>query len=110
MTDEQPKRPPTSGPGSGVAAWRDYAAALTGSPAESWAALSREEIVDLLDSEGAEARPPEVDEQQPDTDQQPGAEQPQAAADGPRRGPKWMVPTEDGFVPERALQQQQRNR
>lgn len=46
------QRPPLSGPGSGVEAWRKYAAEITGTPAESWAALSRERVIELLKSEG----------------------------------------------------------
>lgn len=46
-----PRRPPNSGPGSGADAWRRYAAEVTNSPPESWANLSREEIIELLDSE-----------------------------------------------------------
>lgn len=44
-----PVRPPTSGPGSGAPAWREYAAAVTGTPVEEWSTLSRDEIVELLD-------------------------------------------------------------
>lgn len=47
-----PQRPPTSGPGSGVEAWRRYAADVTDSPLESWSSLTRDEIIELLDSEG----------------------------------------------------------
>lgn len=47
-----PQRPPTSGPGSGVEAWRRYAADVTDSPLESWLSLTRDEIIELLDSEG----------------------------------------------------------
>lgn len=45
------KRPPTSGPGSGVDAWRRYAAEVTGEPAETFADLSREDIIALVPSE-----------------------------------------------------------
>lgn len=48
----EPQRPPTSGPGSGVEAWRRYAADVTDSPLESWSSLTRDEIIELLDSEG----------------------------------------------------------
>lgn len=44
-------RPPKSGPGSGIEAWREYAAKMTNSPVESWSTLSRDEIIELLDSE-----------------------------------------------------------
>lgn len=47
-----PQRPPTSGPGSGAQAWREYAAAVTGAPVDSYAALGRDEIIALLESEG----------------------------------------------------------
>ncbi|MEU8264471.1 hypothetical protein AB0C02_28095 [Micromonospora sp. NPDC048999] len=43
-----PKRPPTSGPGSGVEAWRRYAAEVTGTPVEQWAGKSREDIIKAL--------------------------------------------------------------
>lgn len=87
----RPERPPTSGPGSSIAAWREYAAAVTDSPVESWQSLSREEIVELLDSEGVDT-PPET-------------EQPATPAEHPRRRrPQWMVPTDDGnMVPESEL-------
>lgn len=54
-TSRQPgaaQRPPLSGSGSGVEAWRKYAAEITGTPAQSWAALSRERVIELLKSEG----------------------------------------------------------
>lgn len=50
--ESAPQRPPASGPGSGVEAWRQYAAEVTGSPAGSWATLTRDEIIELLESEG----------------------------------------------------------
>ncbi|WFE45312.1 hypothetical protein [Verrucosispora sp. WMMD1129] len=43
-----PQRPPTSGPGSGVEAWRKHAAEVTGTPAEQWAGKSRDEIMKAL--------------------------------------------------------------
>lgn len=43
------KRPPTSGPGSGVEAWRRHAAEVTGTPLEQWAGKSREDIIAALD-------------------------------------------------------------
>lgn len=54
-SDSEPVRPPSSGPGSGVEAWRAYAAEVTDSPAESWESLTRDEIIELLDSEGADS-------------------------------------------------------
>ncbi|PXY17352.1 hypothetical protein [Prauserella flavalba] len=131
---EIPQRPPTSGPGSGVAAWREYAAAVTDSPAESWASLSREEIIDLLAAEGVEGAPEEqvetdsdaapaeqapVDEPEPSADGTNGPAEGEAPAadvkerpaaqptpDRPAgaRRPVWMVPTADGWVPEHHLQ------
>lgn len=94
----RPERPPTSGPGSGAAAWRGYAAAVTDSPVEQWGALSREEIIELLDAEGDElstflARRPDPVVDEPE--QRPAR----------RRSPVWMVPTDDGMVPERDLRQ-----
>jgi hypothetical protein len=71
-----------------VTAWRAYAAAVTDSPVESWSELSREEIIELLDSEGT----PDVPESAaPADDTQPAPV---------RKGPVWMVPTADGMVPE----------
>lgn len=70
-----------------MAAWREYAAAVTESPVESWGELSREEIIELLDSEGVE--------QAPETGYAPSP--------APRRRPEWMVPTADGMVPEHEL-------
>lgn len=103
---ERPERPPTSGPGSGVAAWREYAAAVTGSPAESWAALSREEVIELLDSEGVE-QAPEAAGADPDAasaeQSEPAGESAQPERPARRRGPVWMVPTAGGMVPEHEL-------
>lgn len=48
-----PQRPPTSGKGSGVEAWREYAAAMTDLTSESLESLTRDEIIELLDQEGA---------------------------------------------------------
>nr|MDT0660853.1 hypothetical protein [Micromonospora sp. DSM 115978] len=48
----KPAPPRMSGAGSGVGAWREYAAAVTNSPASSWEALPRDEIVRLLRAEG----------------------------------------------------------
>lgn len=58
LADEQStavgERPPISGAGSTAEAWREYAANMTDSPVDSWASLSRAEIIELLDSEGAD--------------------------------------------------------
>lgn len=43
------KRPPASGPGSGAEAWRKYAVDETGKPAEWFADMSRDQIVEFLD-------------------------------------------------------------
>lgn len=90
-----PQRPPNTGKGSGAQAWREYAAALTDSPVESWSALSREEISDLLEAEGV-VEPPEGP-QRPETDKG-------EARAVPRRRPSrpvWMRPTDDGgYEPE----------
>lgn len=48
-----PTPPPTSGPGSGVDAWRTYAATVTGTTYESWGLLSRAEIIANLEGKGA---------------------------------------------------------
>jgi hypothetical protein len=87
------ERPPTSGPGSGVTAWRAYAAAVTDSPVESWSELSREEIIELLDADGVGQAGTEPD----------AVEAEQTAPPAPRRSPVWMVPTADGMVPESEL-------
>jgi hypothetical protein len=42
--------PPLSGPGSGVKAWREYAAEETDSSVEDWAEMSRDEIVERLNT------------------------------------------------------------
>ncbi|MFW6091492.1 MAG: hypothetical protein ACODAF_06405 [Actinomycetota bacterium] len=47
-----PQRPPVSGAGSGVRAWREYAAAVTGTPVKSWQHMSREQVMVSLDAEG----------------------------------------------------------
>lgn len=44
-----PRRPPQSGPGSGADAWRAYAAAVTGEPAEALAELTRDELIELVE-------------------------------------------------------------
>jgi hypothetical protein len=94
MSTEQPQRPPASGTGSGVAAWRTYAATITGTPAESWADLSREEIIQRLDGDSPSPDAETAAAGQPDTP---------APAVSPRH-PMWMVPTEDGgFVAEETL-------
>jgi hypothetical protein len=97
------ERPPTSGPGSGVGAWREYAAAVTGSPVESWGALSREDIIAQLDADGVDQADEQPDgDDQADVDEE--AESGQDAPAAPRRtGPVWMVPTPDGMVPEHEL-------
>jgi hypothetical protein len=41
----QAKRPPTSGPGSGVEAWRAFAAAVSGDPPEVFADATRDDLV-----------------------------------------------------------------
>lgn len=41
----QAKQPPTSGPGSGVEAWRAYAAKVSGEPPEMFAEATREQLV-----------------------------------------------------------------
>ena len=119
---EELQRPPVSGPGSGVAAWRAYAAARTDSPAESWAALSREEIIERLDAEDVTApTAAEADEiaeadgfdgadgrdEETDTTRDEGqADDADTTAAAPRRSSGrrlWMVPTEDGSVAEHEL-------
>lgn len=42
-----PQRPPTSGPGSGVDAWRSYVAETTGTSDEDLAGLSRDDLITL---------------------------------------------------------------
>lgn len=88
---EQPPRPPASGPGSGVKAWRAYACAV-GDDSTDWESLSREEIMARLGVDAAE--------QAGD-----GPSPPPVAAPAPprRRRPVWMAPTEDGPVPEPEL-------
>lgn len=52
MSDEQNKlqRPPPSGPGSGEEMWRAYAAQETGEDISEFAAMTRGEIIALLDN------------------------------------------------------------
>ena len=104
MTTEQPQRPPTSGPGSGAAAWRAYAAAVTDSPVESWDSLSRDEVMELLASEGAAPDPalalPDNGDGQVPVEAAPAEARPVSAEPRRRRRPEWMVPTPDGLVPE----------
>ncbi|WP_037322995.1 hypothetical protein [Amycolatopsis thermoflava] len=116
----QLERPPTSGPGSGAAAWRAYAAALTGSPAEAWAELSRDEVIAQLESDGVVAAAPE--DGGPSAGAAPaatGAPEESGRKDGVApvvegpagaRRPLWMVPTDDGMVPEVELRARQRQR
>lgn len=42
--------PPLSGPGSGVKAWREHAAAVTDSEVEDWADMTRDQIVERLNT------------------------------------------------------------
>lgn len=115
MGDQQqtPARPPISGPGSGVEKWRAYAAEVTGSPVESWAALSREDVISLLESEGVGQSAADADEVTAEVDTDSGGdpdEDAQDPGDAPmdaetvaaprRRRAAWMVPTADGWVPE----------
>lgn len=44
--------PPRTGAGSGVTAWRDYAAQMTDQPAEHWAGMSRTDIIAELEAKG----------------------------------------------------------
>jgi hypothetical protein len=105
---ETPQRPPASGPGSGVTAWREYAAVVTGSPVESWAALTREEIVQLLDSEGTDPNEPaELTETEQEADRNAATARAELNA-RPQPRPVWMTPTEDGWVPEHELIQRTR--
>lgn len=46
--DEGPKKPPTSGPGSGEDAWRVYVAATTDLSGEELASLSRTQMIELV--------------------------------------------------------------
>jgi hypothetical protein len=46
-----PQRPPTSGAGSSAPVWREYAAAVLGAPAETYATLGRDEIIALLNAQ-----------------------------------------------------------
>lgn len=85
----EPVRPPESGPGSGVAAWREYAAAVTGSDIDAWSSLSRDEIIELLDED--EAQSPAA-EQEPDYT----AVADPPAVTGRHRRPQWIKP--DGTV------------
>lgn len=98
-----------SGPGSSVAAWREYAAASTGTPVEQWGRFSRDEIVELLDGEAAVSSG--VDEAEQDgvqPDEGPGQhavdELPAASAGRP----EWMAWTDEGWKPERELDRRRR--
>ncbi|WP_435070446.1 hypothetical protein [Amycolatopsis thermoflava] len=117
----QLERPPTSGPGSGAAAWRAYAAALTGSPAEAWAELSRDEVIAQLESDGvvAAAAPEDGGPSAGAAPAATGAPEESGRKDGVApvvegpagaRRPLWMVPTDDGMVPEVELRARQRQR
>lgn len=49
---ELPPPPPRSGAGSGVENWREYAVQVTSRPAQTWANLNRQEIIDELTGMG----------------------------------------------------------
>ncbi|KXK63362.1 hypothetical protein AWW66_03345 [Micromonospora rosaria] len=51
---ESPRRPPTSGPGSGNDAWRRHAADKTRTPLKQWASKNRDDIRRELYGEGGE--------------------------------------------------------
>lgn len=53
ITEERPAPPPRSGAGSGVGAWREYAAQVTTRPAQTWAKMNRQEVIDELTAMGA---------------------------------------------------------
>lgn len=87
------EQPPTSGPGSGVAAWREYAAAVTGEPVAEFDDMTRDEVIEYLESSESESAP--VDDK-PATFGDTEVETPKPA---PVTG-SWMVPTDKGFVTE----------
>lgn len=79
------EQPPVSGPGSGVAAWRDYAAAVTGEPVAEFDDMSRDDIVEYLESVG------EVEPEQGPAESTEGPAAPEQATPI-RRGPQWIRP------------------
>lgn len=105
-------QPPMGGAGSGVDAWRAYAAAeVSDSPAESWAEMSRDDIIETLRLEGVLTDEPAAADVHPNDDpmtaereeyvDSEAAERAAALAEAREAdGPQWMVPTVNGPVPE----------
>jgi hypothetical protein len=89
------KRPPLSGPGSGVEQQRAYAAKLTGRPLEDFANMQRDEVIEFIDTYSAEDPPREA----PD-----GVKPTEKPRHKDAKGrPTWSVPVEGGYVPEHEL-------
>lgn len=79
--------PPTTGKGSGVQAWRAYAASATETPVSEWDSATREYIIEMFSGPSTPGPAESSRETKGDTRTT-------------HRRPVWMVPTEDGLVPE----------
>lgn len=91
------EQPPASGPGSGVTAWREYAAAVTGEPVAEFDDMSRDEIIEYLESSDTETAPVE---DMTGTEGLAEANDPEAAPESAPEGSGWMVPTDKGWKAE----------
>lgn len=96
------KRPPLSGPGSGLEAQRAYAAKLTGRPVEDFAEMGRDEVIAFIDEHSAEEQPKQAPEGVKPTEK--------ARHKDPKGRPAWSVPVEGGFVAEHVLVKAERER
>lgn len=90
------KRPPESGPGSGVDAWRAYAAKLTGQEVDFFAAMNRDEVIDYVEKHAAPDKPKQAPDGVTPKDK-PEHTNPQGL-------PTWSVPVEGGYVAEHEMQ------
>ena len=89
------KRPPESGPGSGVEQWRAYAVKLTGQDADFFAGMNRDEVIDYVEKHADPDKPKQAPEGVKVSD-----EPKHTNAQGL---PTWSVPVEGGYVAEHEL-------
>lgn len=89
------KRPPLSGPGSGVEAQRAYAAKLSGKDEDFFAGMQRDEVIDFIDQYASPDKPKQAPDGVTPIDK-PEHKNAQGL-------PTWSVPVEGGYVAEHEL-------